>query len=161
MANVTKADFIAQVAAQAGTDKTTAANVIKAFEETVQATIKKGDTIVLTGFLKFEQGRRGPGKVRNPRTGEMVTTKAKRYPKVSPGQSLKKVINGESPAPGLTAAQDHVHSDAPWAAEIERHRRNLDLKTRFAQEGRRYAELDDDGRVVVRDPARQARPASV
>ena len=31
MANITKPELIAQVAAQAGTDKTTAANVLKAF----------------------------------------------------------------------------------------------------------------------------------
>ena len=101
MANVTKADFIAQVAAQAGTDKTTAAAVIKAFEETVQATVRKGDTIVLTGFLKFEQGQRKAGTARNPQTGETVKTKAKKYPKVSAGTSLKKVVNNEAPAPKL------------------------------------------------------------
>ena len=47
MANVTKADLIAQVAAQAGTDKTTAAAVLKAFEETVAVTIKKGEWTVI------------------------------------------------------------------------------------------------------------------
>jgi nucleoid DNA-binding protein len=61
VANVTKADFIAQVAAQAGT-------------------------------------------ARNPQTGETVKTKAKKYPKVSAGTSLKKVVNGESPAPKLAKA---------------------------------------------------------
>ena len=101
MANVTKADFIAQVAAQAGTDKTTAAAVIKAFEETVAATVKKGDSVVLTGFLKFEQGQRKAGTARNPQTGETVKTKAKKYPKVSAGTSLKKVVNGEAPAAKL------------------------------------------------------------
>lgn len=101
MANVTKADFIAQVAAQAGTDKTTAAAVIKAFEETVATTVKNGDTIVLTGFLKFEQGDRKAGTARNPQTGETVQTKAKKYPKVSAGTALKKVVNGEAPAAKL------------------------------------------------------------
>lgn len=102
MANVTKADFIAQVAAQADTDKTTAAAVIKAMEDTVATTVKKGDSIVLTGFLKFEQGQRKAGTARNPQTGEQVKTKAKKYPKVSAGTSLKKIVNNESPAPKLT-----------------------------------------------------------
>ena len=102
MANVTKADFIAQVAAQAGTDKTTAAAVIKAFEETVQATVKKGDTIVLTGFLKFEQGQRKAGTARNPQTGETVKVKAKKVTKGTAGTALKRVVNGEAPAPKLT-----------------------------------------------------------
>ena len=101
MANVTKADFIAQVAAQAGTDKTTAAAVIKAFEETVQATVKKGDAITLTGFLKFERVARKATTARNPQTGATVKVPAKKVPKVSVGTTLKKVVNGDAPAPKL------------------------------------------------------------
>lgn len=101
MANVTKADFIAQVAAQAGTDKTTAAAVIKAFEETVAVTIKKGDAVTLTGFLKFERADRKATTARNPQTGETVKVKAKKVPKISAGTSLKKVVNNEAPAPKL------------------------------------------------------------
>lgn len=101
MANVSKADFIAQVAAQADTDKNTAAAVIKAFEETVGATLSKGDSIVLTGFLKFEQGQRAAGEARNPQTGEKVQTKAKKVPKVSAGTALRKIVNGESPSADL------------------------------------------------------------
>lgn len=102
MANVSKADFIAQVAAQADTDKNTAAAVIKAFEETVGATLSKGDSIVLTGFLKFEPRDRAAGTARNPQSGEQVETKAKKVPKVSAGTSLKKIVNGESPAADLS-----------------------------------------------------------
>lgn len=101
MANMTKADFIAQVAAEAGTDKTTAAAVIGAFERTVEATVTKGDSIVLTGFLKFEQAQRPAGVARNPQTGEPVPTKAKKYPKISAGTTFKKVVNDEAPAPEL------------------------------------------------------------
>jgi DNA-binding protein HU-beta len=103
VANVTKADFIAQVAAQAGTDKTTAAAVIKAFEETVATTVHNGDSIVLTGFLKFEQKHRPAGVARNPQTGKEVKTQAKNYPKVSAGTALKKIVNGEEPAPQLAS----------------------------------------------------------
>ena len=48
MANITKAELVDQVAAQADTDKTTAAAVLKAFEETVLASVAKGDKISLT-----------------------------------------------------------------------------------------------------------------
>lgn len=102
MANVTKADLIAQVAAQAGTDKTTAAAVLKALEETVSVIVKKGDSVSLTGFLTFKQGARPAGTARNPQTGATIKTKAKKVPKVSAGATLKKVVNNESPAPKLT-----------------------------------------------------------
>lgn len=101
MANITKADLVAQVAAQAGTDKTTAAAVLKAFEETILASVTKGDKVALTGFLSFEQVARKATTARNPRTGETVPVKAKKVPKVSVGATFKKTVNKEQPAPKL------------------------------------------------------------
>lgn len=101
MANITKAELIAQVAAQAETDKTTAAAVLKAFEETVFANVAKGNKIALTGFVSFEQVTRKATTARNPRTGETVKVKAKKAPKVSVGATFKKVANKEVPAPEL------------------------------------------------------------
>ena len=101
MANITKAELVAQVAAQAGVDKTTAGNVLKAFEETVLASVAKGDKIALTGFVSFEQVSKAATTARNPRTGEAVKVKAKKAPKVSIGATFKKVTNKEVPAPTL------------------------------------------------------------
>ncbi len=101
MANITKAELVDQVAAQAGTDKTTAAAVLKAFEETVLAHVTKGDKIALTGFVSFEQVAKKATTARNPRTGEAVKVKAKKAPKVSVGATFKKVVNKETPAPKL------------------------------------------------------------
>ncbi len=102
MANVTKADFIAQVAAQSDTDKATAARVLKAIEETVQATVKKGDVITLTGFLKFERVARKATTARNPQNRDItVKVPAKKVPKITAGAGLKKIVNGETVAPKL------------------------------------------------------------
>ncbi|CAN5247671.1 HU family DNA-binding protein [soil metagenome] len=101
MANITKAELVDQVAAQAGTDKTTTAAVLKAFEETVLAHVTKGDKIALTGFVSFEQIAKKATTARNPRTGESVKVKAKKAPKVTVGATFKKVVNKESPAPKL------------------------------------------------------------
>ena len=101
MANITKAELVEQVAAQAGTDKTTAAAVLKGFEETVTALVAKGDKVALTGFLTFEQRARAAGVARNPQSGEAIKTKAKKVPKVTVGASFKKVVNKETPAPKL------------------------------------------------------------
>ena len=102
MANMTKADLVSQVAAQAGTSRATAAAVLKAFEDTVTATVRKGDSVALTGFLSFKQGKRSARTARNPQTGAAVKVKAKKVPSISAGASFKKVVNGESPAPKLT-----------------------------------------------------------
>ena len=101
MANITKAELVDQVAAQAGTDKTTAAAVLKGFEETVLALVTKGDKVVLTGFISFEQIAKKATTARNPRTGEEVKVKAKKAPKATLGASFKKVVNKEAPAPKL------------------------------------------------------------
>jgi DNA-binding protein HU-beta len=101
VANITKAELVDQVAAQAGTDKKTAADVLKAFEETVLALVTKGDKVVLTGFVSFEQVAKKATTARNPRTGETVKVKAKKAPKVTVGASFKKVVNKETPAPKL------------------------------------------------------------
>lgn len=101
MANMTKADLIDQVAAQAGTDKKTASDVLKAFEDTVVASVKKGDKVSLTGFVSFERAARKAGTARNPQTGQSIKVAAKKVPRVAAGASFKKVVNNESPAPKL------------------------------------------------------------
>ena len=101
MANITKAELVEQVAAQAGTDKTTAAAVIKGFEETVMALVTKGEKVALTGFISFEQVAKKATTARNPRTGETVKVKAKKAPKATLGATFKKTVNKEIPAPKL------------------------------------------------------------
>jgi DNA-binding protein HU-beta len=94
VANITKAELVDQVAASAGTDKTTAAAVLKAFEEVVTAGVKNGDKIALTGFLTFQKVHKEATTARNPRTGETVPVAAKDVPKVSVGASFKSAVNG-------------------------------------------------------------------
>lgn len=101
MANVSKADLVKQVAAQAETDPRTARAVLDAFEDVVKASLKKGDKITLTGFMAFERVARKATTRRNPQTGEPVKVKAKKVPKLSVGAGLRKVVNGEAPAPKL------------------------------------------------------------
>ena len=97
-----KSELIEQVAKQSGVDKKTAGAVLNGFEEVVQATLKTGkEKISWTGFLTFEQGKRGARNGRNPQTGAPLKTKAKKVPKIGAGATLKKVTNGESPAPKL------------------------------------------------------------
>jgi ParD-like antitoxin of type II bacterial toxin-antitoxin system len=50
----------------------------------------------------------------------------------------------------LTAEEQAVVR-AEWAERMDARRQGLDLADRFRAEGRSYAELDEQGRVVVRD----------
>jgi DNA-binding protein HU-beta len=100
---ISKADLVAQVAAQAGVDKTTAAAVLKGFEESVFALVADGKKVALTGFVSFEPVAKKATTARNPRTGEAVPVKAKTAPKASLGAGFKKVVNKEAPAPTLAS----------------------------------------------------------
>ncbi len=101
MANISKAELVELVAKQAGTDKTSAAGFLKAFEEVVLASVTAGDKIALTGFVSFEQVSKAATTARNPRTGETVKVKAKKAPKATLGATFKKTVNKEVPAPKL------------------------------------------------------------
>lgn len=103
MANITKAELVDHVAAQAGTDKATAAAVLKGFEEAVFALVARGDKVSLTGFVSFEQVSKKATVARNPQTGAPVNVKAKKAPKATLGASFKKVVNKEAPAPKLAS----------------------------------------------------------
>ena len=93
MANITKAELVELVAKQAGSDKTSAANFLKAFEDVVLAKVTAGDKVALTGFVSFEQVAKKATTARNPRTGETVKVKAKKAPKVTIGASFKNAVN--------------------------------------------------------------------
>ncbi len=101
MANISRAELVQQVAAQAGTDNRTAAAVLKAFEESVLSHVTKGDRVALTGFVAFEQVAKKATTARNPQTGASVKVKAKKVPKVSVGATFKKTVNKEAPTPKL------------------------------------------------------------
>ena len=67
----------------------------------MQASVKKGDKVTLTGFLSVERVARKATTARNPQTGATVKVPAKKVPKVTVGATLKKVVNGDAPAPKL------------------------------------------------------------
>lgn len=56
------------------------------------------------------------------------------------------------------SAEEQSVVRAEWNERLEARRSELDMAGRFALEGRGYAELDDDSRVVVRRPARDQQP---
>lgn len=71
---------------------------------------------------------------------------------------VERVLAGESSYDALDDRQQAVVR-AHWAERIEELTGKLRFDRDFAAQGRPYAELDDEGRVVRREPAKASRGA--
>ena len=91
---MTKGEFIDEVAQRAGLSKRDAATAVEQVLETIQDTLKNGESITFTGFGKFSVQDRAARTGVNPRTGERVDIPAARVPKFSAGSGLKTAVRG-------------------------------------------------------------------
>jgi DNA-binding protein HU-beta len=89
---VTKSEFVDRVADKSGLSKRDAARAVDAFLESVEETLKNGDSVTFTGFGKFSAQHRNARQGVNPRTGEKVTIAAATVPKFSAGSGLKSAL---------------------------------------------------------------------
>lgn len=90
---MTKAELIANVSAETGLTKVGAQQVIDALINAATKTLKKEGRFALHGLGVFEVVKRNKRKGRNPRTGEVVTIKARKAIKFKTAKSLKDTIN--------------------------------------------------------------------
>lgn len=91
---MTKSEFIDAVAQRADLSKRDAATAVEQVLETIQDTLKGGESITFTGFGKFSVQQRAARQGVNPRTGERVDIPAARVPKFSAGSGLKTAVRG-------------------------------------------------------------------
>ena len=89
---MTKAELIDAMAASAAISKTAAEAALHEFIGSVQAALKKGDKVTLTGFGTFSVSERAARTGRNPQTGEPLTIKAAKVPRFKPGTELKAAV---------------------------------------------------------------------
>jgi DNA-binding protein HU-beta len=89
---VTKSEFVDQVADRAGLSKKDAADAVDAVLETIEGALKRGSEVVFSGFGKFSVADRGAREGRNPATGETIQIAASRVPKFTAGAALKKAV---------------------------------------------------------------------
>lgn len=73
--------------------KTEAENALKAFIESVEEVLVKGDEISFLGFGKFEVTKRAARTGKNPKTGEEIKIAAKKVAKFKPGKALAEKLN--------------------------------------------------------------------
>jgi DNA-binding protein HU-beta len=91
---VTKSEFVDLVSDKSGLTKRDAAKAVDAFLDSVQETLRRGDSVSFTGFGKFSAQQRNERQGVNPRTGEKVTIAAATVPKFSAGSGLKNALKG-------------------------------------------------------------------
>ncbi|HWF34355.1 MAG TPA: HU family DNA-binding protein [Solirubrobacteraceae bacterium] len=89
---VTKSEFVDQVAARSGLSKKDAGDAVDAVLETVEDALKRGSDVVFSGFGKFSVSSRSAREGRNPATGEKIQIAASKVPKFTAGAALKKAV---------------------------------------------------------------------
>lgn len=89
---MTKSEFVDRVADKSGLSKRDAGKAVDAFLDSVEETLKQGDSVTFTGFGKFSPQQRNARQGVNPRTGEKVTIAAATVPKFSAGSGLKNAL---------------------------------------------------------------------
>lgn len=88
-----KTELIEHVARHADISKAAATRALEAMLGAVKSSLKRGDSVTLTGFGTFAVAKRAARSGRNPRTGASIKIKATKVPKFRPGKALKDAVN--------------------------------------------------------------------
>ena len=86
-----KTELVAAIAEKTDLSKADSERALKAFIETVEGALKKGDKVQLVGFGTFEVKKQAARTGHNPRTGEKI--KASKAPKFKAGKAFKDAVN--------------------------------------------------------------------
>jgi DNA-binding protein HU-beta len=90
---VNKSELIASIAEKGNLTKKDAEIALKAFIESVEETLEKGDKVQLVGFGTFETRERAAREGRNPRTKETIKIAASTVPVFKAGKEFKEKVN--------------------------------------------------------------------
>ena len=90
---MTKTELLDQVARKAHLTKKAAEEAIDVFLDEVGRVLSKGEKVVLSGFGTFRVISMKGKTVKIPKTDKMVTIKAHRSPRFTPGKKLKRQVS--------------------------------------------------------------------
>lgn len=90
--SVNRTDLVAEIAARTSLSKTEADAALSAFQEILIESLKKGETVKVTGLMSIERVKRAARTGRNPRTLEPIQIPAGFGVKISAGSTLKKAV---------------------------------------------------------------------
>uniref|UniRef100_UPI003898EF0E HU family DNA-binding protein n=1 Tax=Geminicoccus roseus TaxID=404900 RepID=UPI003898EF0E len=80
------------VADKAGITKADSAKAVRAVLDSIQAALKDGDKVTITGFGSFEVVQRAAREGRNPQTGKTITIAESKAVRFKPGKGLKDAV---------------------------------------------------------------------
>ncbi len=87
-----KKDLIEKVASAAGLTKKQAGDAVDALVDAVTGSLQSGDSVLLTGFGKFEVRNRAARTGINPKTLEKIKLPATKVPAFKAGKALKDAV---------------------------------------------------------------------
>ena len=88
-----KSELITSMSEKSKLTKKDAEAALKAFIETVEETLEKGDKVQLIGFGTFETRERAAREGRNPRTKDVINIPASTVPVFKAGKEFKERVN--------------------------------------------------------------------
>ena len=90
---MTKQDLINAIADAAGITKTAARDSLESLVSVVTKSLKKGDSVTITGFGTFKVSKRAARTGVNPRNpGQKISIPAMKVPSFKAGKTLKDAI---------------------------------------------------------------------
>ena len=90
---MTKQDLVNMAASEAGVTKKDAAAVLEAILGCITKSLKKGDSVTITGFGTFRVSKRAARTGVNPRNpGQKIKIPAMKLPAFKAGKSLKDAV---------------------------------------------------------------------
>lgn len=90
-----KTELVKSVAEGSGLSQADAAKAVGAVIETITASMRAGESVVIPGFGSFTVRDRAARSGRNPRTGETMMLAARKRVHFTPGKGLD-LTNGKS-----------------------------------------------------------------
>jgi DNA-binding protein HU-beta len=80
------------VAASTGMTKKAVSDVLNSLLDEIMKSVKRGDSVTLTGFGTFRSVRQAASVKRNPKTGAPVNVPAKNVPRFRPGKAFRELV---------------------------------------------------------------------
>ena len=91
---LTKAEFVSLVASKADLTKKDSEKALDAIIESIEETLKKGESVTFVGFGTFSVTERAARTARVPRSGKEIKVPAKNAVKFKVGKNFKDLIAG-------------------------------------------------------------------
>jgi DNA-binding protein HU-beta len=84
-----KNDLVLIISEKTGIDKDTVLTVLDETHESIVRSLKKGDSVKISGFGTFYPSKRESRRGRNPKTGHSIIIPEKTVTKFRPGKTTK------------------------------------------------------------------------